>query len=314
MNGSAPQSILVLKGGPDAEREVSIASGTRVATALATFDDLRVVDRTIERPDVDELRGMVEDARADVVFPVLHGPWGEGGSLQALLEAMDIPFVGSGSVAASHAMDKLRTKATVASLGIATPAAVAIEADRPVELPPPLVVKPVADGSSVGVRMARTTTELEALLGLEDAGHGRLMAEALVEGRELTVGLLGGRPLPIIEIVPSEGWYDYEAKYERSDTRYVVEPSLPAGVAERLHEWSGRIAEAMSIRDLGRVDWMLPAGDAPDPRPMFLEVNTIPGMTDHSLLPKAAAATGVDFPTLCRSIVDSAATGPSRTA
>jgi D-alanine-D-alanine ligase len=293
-------------GGPDAEREVSLASGGRVVAALETFDDLTVVARPVDAPEESGLRAMFESDGADVIFPVLHGAWGEGGALQSRLERIGTPFVGSGRAAAELAMDKMRSKAMVAELAIPTPAAEPVSPGREIGIPLPLVLKPIADGSSVGVRMASTPEELAEVRPALEADHDRLMAESFVRGRELTVGMVDGAMLPPIEIIPSTGFYDYEAKYLRDDTRYVVSPDLPSGVEEDLETWSRRILDAFEVRDFGRVDWLLPSEGPSGPRPTFLEVNTIPGMTDHSLIPMGAERIGFPMPKLCRRLIEAA--------
>ncbi len=308
-------TVTVLMGGPDAEHDVSLQSGGRVAEALATFDDLVVRTHTIardDRPDRDTLAAMLEKDACDVVFPVLHGPWGEGGPLQTLLESIGRPFVGCGAEAASLAMDKLASKRAAAIAGLPTPDAVEIVDGRAIPLDPPFVVKPVDEGSSVGVRFVHDAAEADEAVAELRPRHRRLMAESFVRGRELTVGILGDRSLPVIEIVPTTPFYDYEAKYLRDDTRYVVDPPLPEGVAESLSRLSLALHTAIGARHLSRVDWLLEASpkassEAPSetttPRFWFLEVNTMPGMTSHSLVPMAAAAIGIEFPMLCRSLV-----------
>ena len=303
---STPTTVIVLMGGPDAEREVSLSSGSRVAAALETFEDLVVLARAVDAPEESELRSMFESDRADVIFPVLHGAWGEGGELQSRLESIGVPFVGSGRDAAELAMDKMRSKAMITDLDIPTPAASPVTPGREIEIPLPLVLKPIADGSSVGVRMVSTPEELTEARRTLEPRHDRIMAEAFVSGRELTVGMVDGRMLPPIEIIPTSGFYDYEAKYLRNDTRYVVSPELPSEVEDDLESWSRRILEAFAVRDFGRVDWLLPSGEGDRPRPTFLELNTIPGMTDHSLIPMAAETIGLPMPALCRRLVDAA--------
>ena len=299
-------TITVLMGGPDAEREVSLSSGGRVAAALATFEDLTVVPRIVDAPAAAELAGLFTEDGTDVVFPVLHGAWGEGGTLQAALERLAVPFVGSGRAAAELAMDKMRSKAIVTGLDIPTPPAMRVEPGCSIDLPLPIVLIPVADGSSVGVRFVSTPGELEPARRELEAGHDRIMAEGFVSGRELTVATVAGEVLPPIEIIPADGFYDYEAKYVRDDTRYVVSPDLPPGVGDELAAWSRRILETFGVRDFGRVDWLLPDDPAGASHPSFLEVNTIPGMTDHSLVPMAAASIGLSMPALCRRLVETA--------
>lgn len=300
------RSISVLMGGPDAEREVSLRSGDRVAAALETFPDLRVERHVIDRPDDPTLRDLLDRTDPDVVFPVLHGPWGEGGPLQELLVAIGRPFVGCGPASAALAMDKIATKRRATELGIPTPQATPIDGHTPPPLEMPFVIKPVDEGSSVGVRVVERADQCSEVLQELRSHHDHLMAETWISGRELTVGIVGDRVLPVIEILPAEGFYDFEAKYQRDDTRYELSPSLPPGLGDRLAAWSRTIHDGIGARDLSRVDWLL--GTAPDgaPEPWFLEVNTLPGMTDHSLVPMAAEAIGLPMPALCRRLAESA--------
>lgn len=288
--------VLVLKGGPDAEREVSLRSGGMVAEALARAG-FRVTDLAINRLGLDELRAI----RADVVFPVLHGAWGEGGPLQDLLELDGRPYVGCRPRAARLAMDKVATKALVAELGVPTPRAQEVRMGQPVDVPCPLVLKPSDDGSSVDLRICSTPQEVQrARLELEPR-RGRLMAEEFVCGRELTVGMVDGECLPIIEIRPREGTYDYEAKYHRDDTEYVLDPDLPAGVADAVRAFTRAAWHAIGCRDVARADFMLD-----DRGPWFLEINTMPGFTDHSLVPKAARHAGMPMEDLVGRLVRAA--------
>jgi D-alanine-D-alanine ligase len=299
-------TVTVLMGGPDVEHDVSLQSGSRVAEALAGFDDLVVRSRVLPRttpPDQDALVAMLDEDGCDVVFPVLHGPWGEGGPLQRMLESIGRPFVGCGAKAAAIAMDKLASKRAAAIAGLPTPDAVEVIDGRPIPLDTPFVIKPVDEGSSVGVRFVHESPDADAAIAELRPRHRRLMAESFVRGRELTVGILGDRALPVIEIVPTTAFYDYDAKYLRDDTRYVVDPALPEGVAAQIARWSLDLHHAIDARHVSRVDWLLETSDdGSPPRCWFLEVNTMPGMTSHSLVPMAAAAVGIDFPSLCRSL------------
>lgn len=300
-------SVLVLAGGPDDERPVSLQSAGAVAEALREAG-AAVHYVTIERPTRSELASLP----GDVVFPVLHGSFGEGGPLQDLLVADGRPFVGSGPVAARLAMDKMATKLIASGAGIATKAACVLHAADPVApLPMPVVVKPVHDGSSVGLYLCNDDdewTRAHAAASADIAARpGRVyMVEPMVRGRELTVGLLtrDGRlsALPLVEIAPVGGVYDYAAKYDRDDTRYVVDPVVPAGVAERCRDAAVLLAGAIGVRHLGRADFLLDT----DGEPWLLEVNTMPGFTGHSLLPMAARASGMEMPALCAHLVETA--------
>ncbi len=288
--------VVVLSGGPDREREVSLAGGGCVADALgrAGHEVVSIEVQTLTPEEVGELP-------EGVIFPVLHGPWGEGGELQRMLEDAGRVFVGSGSRASRIAMDKARTLEIARDLGIPTAESCvcpALPARPPVACP--VVIKPVCEGSSVGLRIchdedawSRACAQIRS-----SSERGPWLVERFVHGRELTVALLDGQALPIIEIRPACGTYDYAAKYERDDTAYIVDPGLPAGAGARLCAHSVRLAEAIGVRHMARVDYLL--GDGGE---VLLEINTIPGFTDHSLLPMAARAAGIDMPELCGRLV-----------
>lgn len=289
--------VLVLFGGPDAERPVSIESGRGVAAALSELGRHEVVPLEIHTVTVEELSAQ----RPDVVFPVLHGRWGEGGPLQELLEALQRPYVGCRPRAAALAMDKLATKLLASGEGVPTPRSQELRPGEPCDVSPPLVLKPVDDGSSVDLRICRSADEVAAARQELHTKRPRLMAEQYVRGAEITAGILHGNVLPLIEIQPASGVYDYEAKYTRDDTRYVVDPPLATGVAEQIRRSALRVFERLGCRDLARVDFIV------DERgPWLLEVNTLPGFTSHSLVPKAAAHLGISMPELCGRLVDRA--------
>ncbi|UCD75605.1 MAG: D-alanine--D-alanine ligase [Phycisphaerales bacterium] len=302
-------TVLVLKGGPDAEREVSLLSGSAVADALRETGRFNVHDRTIDRPAIDDLRATVDSitaADADcppVIFPVLHGHWGEGGPLQELLEQLGLPYVGSRPGPAARAMDKLLTKMLIGAESIPTPPARQLMPEDECDLDPPLVLKPVDDGSSVDMRICHTSDQVAQGRRELHSKRGRLMAERYIRGRELTVGILSGRALPLIEIVPASDavFYDYAAKYERDDTRYLIDPDVPAGIGEKCSAWAVAVFNRLGCRDLARVDFMLDEAG-----PWFLEINTMPGFTGHSLVPMAAGHIGMDMPALCTHLVEAA--------
>ncbi len=300
-SSSSMPSVLVLMGGPDAEREVSLNSGREVAAALRESGRFNVTDQVIDRPTIFELKSMVAACGASVIFPVLHGRWGEGGPLQELLEQLGLPYVGSQPRAASLAMDKMQTKALVSVEGVPTPPAQELDAAARCSIKPPLVLKPVDDGSSVDLRICRTEAEVIAARRHLHLRRGRLMAESFVKGREITAGVLLDEPLPLIEIVPAVEFYDYEAKYTREDTKYLVDPQLPPGVADKCVDMAMAAYRALGCRDIARVDIMLD-----DDKPWFLEINTMPGFTTHSLVPMASRMRGVPMPELCTRLVRAA--------
>ena len=297
-------SVLVLRGGPDAEHAVSLQSAATIEHALAESGHA-VHAVTIDRPSLDELRALP----GEVVWPALHGAFGEGGPLQDLLASMGRPYVGCASRAARLAMDKVAAKLAGARIGVPTkPACVFNRHDPACPLPMPVVLKPVHDGSSVGLHLCdnQPAWERARRAASEDisARPGRAyMIEPLIRGRELTVGVLerdeGLVSLPLIEIIPASGPYDYDAKYTRDDTRYVLDPRLPRGVGARVATWATELARALGVRHLCRVDFLLDELG----NPWLLELNTMPGFTSHSLLPMAARHAGMEIGALCAHLV-----------
>ncbi len=301
--------VLVLGGGPDRERQVSVNSSQAIADALQR------AGHAVRYELIDRITG-AELARlpGEVVFPALHGAFGEGGPLQDLMERDGRPYVGSRPGPARIAMDKVASKLAAAAMGIPTADACVVNRnDADVPIPVPLVMKPVHDGSSVGLHLCN---DLEAYRRARievdqdiDLHPGRAyMAERMISGRELTQPLVVDErgaleAMSIIEITPSEGAYDYDAKYIRNDTRYDIEPQLPGRVSLDVREWSLALAHGLGVRHVCRVDFLLERGTD---RAWLLEINTMPGFTDHSLVPKAAASRGVEMPALCDRLVRAA--------
>jgi D-alanine-D-alanine ligase len=286
--------VTVLMGGPDAEREISIQSGTAVANALEQSQKYEVRKVVLDTPSAKD----IENIQADVIFPVLHGPFGEGGPLQKLLEDAGKIFVGANSQSSSIAMDKIATKQIAVELDIKTPEWCVISEEVPCTIEPPLVLKPINDGSSYDVALCFTKKEFEVALERLLQNRTHVLAEKYVEGRELTVGIIGKKLLPIIEIIPPKDikTYDYEAKYEREDTRFIVAPELPKNTCDKS---ATTLYNHMGIRDIARVDFILNESGA-----WLLEINTMPGFTNHSLIPMAARNIGVEMPELCSSLVE----------
>ena len=289
--------VLVLAGGPDAEHDVSLRSGLAIADALRARG-YTVTEHVIPHTATINLASLP----GDVIWPALHGPWGEGGVLQHLLEADGRPFVGCDSAAAACCMDKDRIKAAATALRLDTPQwCVSTDVSDDL-LDGEVVVKPVDDGSSIHLHMCdsidATRTAVTAVL----QGRDRVMVERRVRGRELTVAWLIDRCLPLVEIVPATGVYDYQAKYGRDDTAYVVDPELPADVVDRCHVATERITAECGVRDLARVDFLLDDAGTP----WLLEVNTMPGFTASSLFPMAAAATGRSMTDVCAALISHA--------
>lgn len=298
------KTVLVLGGGPDAEREVSLNSSAGVAEALRQSGRYDVIAKTIDRITLAELKALP----GDVIFPVLHGAFGEGGPLQDLMELDGRPYVGCRPRAARLAMDKLATKLFAARAGIPTADACALNINDSVSpLGTPVVVKPIHDGSSVGLHICRDAAAWDRARAAVAADiqkkPGRAyLIERFIAGKELTVGLIDGQPLPIIHIQPAEGPYDYEAKYTRKDTQYHIDPQLPPGIDAALKSYAQTLAAALGTRHVSRVDFILDTAG----NPWLLEINTMPGFTATSLVPKAARHIGTPMPELCAKLADMA--------
>ena len=293
--------VAVLFGGTSAEREVSLNSGSRVLAALRGQGiDVHAFDPATE--PLDALKGY------DRAFIALHGRHGEDGTIQGALEVMHIPYTGSGVLASALAMDKFRTKLMWQAAGLAIPEYALLTADSDFdeveeELGLPLFVKPAREGSSIGVTKVKERGGLRAAY-VEAAKHDPLViAEKGVMGGEYTVGILGDEALPIIKIEPATDFYDYDAKYLRDDTKYLCPCGLPADQEARIRKEALAAFRILGGRGWGRVDFLMDE----EGRHYFLEVNTAPGMTDHSLVPMAAKVAGMDYPTLVRRVLELAA-------
>jgi D-alanine-D-alanine ligase len=291
----------VLMGGWSAEREVSLWSGKGVADALAARG-VEVVAIDVDKASLLALhtRGL---ARA---FNVMHGTGGEDGTLQAVLDLQGIPYTGSGVLASALAMDKLRTKRLWKAEGLPTPDYVlarsaddlAVAAQR---FGYPFIVKPAEEGSSVGVSKVKAPDQLARAWGEARGIAGRVvMAERFVAGAEYTCAILDGEPLPLIRIEPDGEFYDYHAKYISEQTRYHCPAGLDAAHERRLQETCASAFELIGARGWGRVDFMLDAAG----EPALIEVNLVPGMTSHSLVPMAARARGLDYGALCWALLE----------
>lgn len=298
-SGRTPPRVAVLKGGLSAEREVSLVSGRECARALR--------DAGFEVVEVDcgpDLPARLAEAQPDVCFNALHGRWGEDGCVQGLLEWLRIPYTHSGVLASSLAMDKARAKDAYRAAGLPVVDSViapreAVEAGH--VLPPPYVVKPNNEGSSVGVYIVREGGNAPRLAAEMPA---EVLVETYVPGRELTVAVLGDRPLCVTDII-TEGWYDYDAKYAPGGSRHEVPARLPQAITEACMDYALRAHQALGCRGLSRTDfrWDEARGLA---GLILLETNTQPGMTPTSLAPEQAAHQGIAFPDLCRWLVEDA--------
>jgi D-alanine-D-alanine ligase len=310
--------VAVLLGGISPERDVSLVSGSACARALRE-DGFDVVEIDAGR----DLATRLAEVRPDAVFNALHGRWGEDGTVQGALELLRIPYTGSGPMASAIAMDKVVTKELWRAAGLPTPNWQVLEAAQVnsacgraqliAHLGLPLIIKPAHEGSTLGLTKVQHADQLEVAFERAAACDDTVLAEQFIAGRELTVALVGGtavpgplraeapvHALPVIEICAPDGNYDYQHKYFGDETRYLCPAPLPPAVDAQVRALTEQAFRLLRCRGWGRCDVMLqPDPDAPDQpermRPMLLEMNTCPGMTDHSLVPMAARAAGMDY-------------------
>ncbi len=296
--------VAVLAGGDSSEREISLLSGAAVLAAL----ERRGVAAELFDP---RARSLLELAGAgfDRVWIALHGPGGEDGTVQGALEYLGVPYTGSGVMGSAIAMDKLRTKRLAEACGVPTPAALELRGPEDFELalerlPLPVIVKPGGQGSSVGMSKVEHAEDLPRAYAAARAVDRSVFAEAWVSGAEYTVALLQGAALPSIRIETPGHFYDYAAKYQRDDTRYFCPSGLSAPAERHLANLARAAFAAVGAEGWGRADFMVDASG----RPLLLEINTVPGMTDHSLVPKAARAAGIDFDELVWRVLETSFT------
>lgn len=299
------ERVAVLMGGRSAEREVSLKTGTAVLQALQR--------RGYTATAVDtggDLCTHIRETGADAAFIALHGPFGEDGTVQGLLELLGIPYTGSGVLASALAMNKVAAKKLFCYHGIPTPSFQSCVATpetaetcaATVELPLPLVVKPAEEGSTIAVSIVHRTEDLAATIAAASRHCPEVLVEEYIPGREVTVGLIDDEVLPIIEIVAPNGFYDYAAKYAPGSTYYLVDPHLSPDLAQTLRRTAVAAAGALGCCGAVRVDFRVT--DSGESR--VLEINTIPGMTEKSLLPMAAKRAGIGFDTLVERILTGA--------
>ncbi|QDL90501.1 D-alanine--D-alanine ligase [Paroceanicella profunda] len=300
MSSRTQPRIAVLLGGPSGEREVSLVTGRECAAALRS-EGYEVVE-------IDAGDSLAEDLRAtapDVVFNALHGRWGEDGCVQGLLEWLRIPYTHSGVLASALAMDKLRSKEAYAAAGLPVAEAMLVDAAdirRSHPMPPPYVVKPYNEGSSLGIYFV--TEGANAPAALDGAMPGRLMVERYVPGRDLTVAVLDGKALAVTDII-TEGWYDYSAKYTVGGSRHVLPADLPKEITRACLDYAERAHAALGCRGVSRTDFRWDESRGLDGL-VLLETNTQPGMTPTSLAPEQAAYTGMSFGAFTRWLVEDA--------
>ena len=294
--------VAVLMGGSSAERAISLMSGQGVLAALRS----QGVDAHAFDPQQQSLWALREQGFARC-FIALHGRHGEDGTVQGALELLGIPYTGSGVMASALAMDKWRTKLIWQASGISTPRYELLRRDTDfaavaLRLGLPMMVKPASEGSSVGMSKVRKAADLEEAYTLAANYDPLVIAEQFIEGAEFTAGILGRETLPLIRLETPRDFYDYEAKYLANDTRYIVPCGLPPDAENAIRAEALRAFDALGCRAWGRADVMLDRAG----KPYFLEINTSPGMTDHSLVPLAARHAGISYEELCLRVLQSA--------
>jgi len=295
---SLPKKIAVLMGGPGSEREVSLVTAHGVSKALRSLG-CEVVDVDIRDAHFD----LPDDV--DLAFIAIHGTFGEDGQIQRILELRGIPYTGDGAEESALAFDKIRSKRKFRELGVTTPEWEVIQAGQRPTLSLPLVIKPPRQGSTVGVVIVKTERDLESAQS-EAAKYDReLLVEKFIPGRELTIGVLGEQVLPVLEIIPKGGFYDFNTKYPflnpqaGASAEHVCPAKIVSEKTREIQQMAMRAFRSLGLQVYGRVDVVFPETG----EPFVLEVNTIPGMTEASLLPEAAAAAGIGYADLCVRII-----------
>lgn len=295
------KKIAVLMGGPGAEREVSLASGKAVLEALLGLGlDATAVDVTTTEIHLPE--------GTDLAYNVIHGTFGEDGQLQDIMERLGVPYTGAGSVSSKLAIDKTLAKERFIAAGVPTARSETVALSPGTEpaltINAPLVIKPPLEGSSVGIQIVRSQEELPAALATAAEKYGTVLIEEYIDGKELTVAILDGKAMPIVQITPPEGVYDMDSKYPwlsgKKGSEYQCPADLDLETTMAVQAAAAAAHRALGIEVYSRVDVLLDAEN----RPFVLEANTIPGMTATSLLPKSAAAAGISFPELCVTIAE----------
>ncbi len=293
------KKIAVLKGGPSSEREVSLATGAGVAKALRSLGaDVTEVD--VRGPD------FVLPNETWLAFIALHGTFGEDGQLQQILEDRGVAYTGEGVAKSRLAFDKIPSKEQFTKQGVNTPHWEIIHAGETPNLALPYVIKPPRQGSTVGIQIVRQESEIEGALAEAAKYDDELLIEQFIPGHELTVGVLGDLALPILEIIPKSGFYDFNDKYPflnpqgGGGAQHVCPAALDAALASKIQNLALQATQALGLQVYCRVDVML----SPNDQPSVLEINTIPGMTETSLLPEAAGVAGISYPQLCARIIE----------
>lgn len=304
------QVVAVVMGGPSAEREVSLNTGAAIANALREYGYTNVVEIDLDPRNFGK---QLAESKAEVVFNAVHGLYGEDGRLQTLLEIREMPYTGSGMIASVSCMDKVITKRVLRDAGISTPACLivnkkgsGIKEKIMQRFSLPVVIKPASQGSSIGVEIVKEENQLDEALANAFKYSRDILVEEFIGGKELTVSMMqkDGEvvALPVIHIAPHSGMYDYHSKYTKGATEYICPADLDEETTKKVQEISKQAYEVLGCSGVARADVMLDE----EGNGYVLEINTVPGMTATSLVPKAAAAAGISFPELCNIILQSA--------
>ncbi|MBN2190590.1 MAG: D-alanine--D-alanine ligase [Candidatus Aureabacteria bacterium] len=297
------KKVAVIMGGASSEREVSIRSGKAIVEGLKG-SGYEVEEVLLKSENEKEVMECMDKTGPDIVFIALHGKFGEDGKIQKLLEESGIPYTGSGVFSSNTSLDKIKSKKCFMQENIRTPDFEIIDCDNPsraIKLKFPLVIKPPLEGSSIGVTIVNTKKDY--VEGIKNAfkfeNEGCVLVEEFIAGKELTVGILDEEPLPVINIVPKSGTYDYKSKYSKGMTEYIVPAKIPSRCMREAQHLGLETFKALRCYGFARIDMIL----GEDKLCYVLEVNTIPGFTETSLLPKAAKSRGIDFKELCERIL-----------
>lgn len=292
MNLWKNKKVAVVMGGISHEKEVSIRTGTGIAAALKErgYDVVPLIV-------ADDALQQIAAARPDVVFIALHGRFGEDGTIQGALEMMHLPYTGSDVCASAVAMNKVLTKRIAEMVGVRCPRNFKLD-----NMVFPAIVKPNREGSTVGMHIVRNQGDLDAAVRDAASLDPTVLVEEFIEGTEVTVGVLCGDALPVLEIVPKSGFYDYASKYTKGATDYICPARIDAQTAATVQDWSKKVFNVLECRGVARADFMI----SREGQPYFLEINTIPGMTETSLVPKAAAQMGLNYGDVCEQVLNDA--------
>ena len=288
------KNILVLMGGISSERNISISSGKAISKGLKE-SGYNVSEFIIDNPSIEcDLKNY------DLVFIALHGVFGEDGKIQKILDDIDIPYTGSSSESCKISFNKIITKEILYKNNIRVPNGVVVKDKSYPNISFPLIIKPACEGSSVGCNFVKNKSEGHSAYESTSSISKQILVEEFIPGKEITVGIVGKRVLPVLEVVPFQGWYDFNSKYKSKNNKYIVPANLPKSVTKKLQSIALEVFNILGASGFGRIDFRLSDKN----EPYVLELNSIPGFTKNSLLPKAANAAGISFSDLCSIIVE----------